>query len=465
VRAISLKLRLALAGFVALILALALAGVGLTYLFERHVYRTVSDELDAYVSQIAGGLTIDAAGNAHIDRKPNDPAFEAPDSGLYWEVIFRGETQRSRSLGGVTLVLPTDELSKGQTHYHQIIGPDGKLLLVAERRIEIGAGGSLEYARVVVASDLTRMRQARDSFARELAPSLALLGLVLTLATWAQLTIGLRPLLHLRRELAIVRRGDARRISEETPLEVRALVKELNQLLAGQEAEIARARGRAADLAHGLKTPLAALAGDARLVREAGRSDIADSMDLTGELMRRHIERELARARIRSSAIEHHPRVSIRETVDALVRTLSRTERGASVAYENLAAVDARAPFERGDLLEVLGNLLENATRHARERVRTTTQTRGGEIVIIVEDDGPGIDPAMDEFIRLRGWRLDHTGGAGLGLAIVQDILDAYGWRMEFARSDLGGLRVRLSRDADETTLVAPEGSARGARN
>lgn len=446
-KSLSLRLRLALAGFAALILALAIAGVGLTFLFERHVYQTVSDELDGYIGQIIGGLSFDADGEIHVKREPADPGFDTPGSGLYWEVLFGPRLKRSKSLAGATLVLPADELSQGQTHYHEIIGPDRKLLLVAERRIDVSRQSQVEYARVIIASDVTRMRQARDSFARELAPSLAILGIVLTLATWAQLTIGLRPLSQLRRELANITTGGARRMNEETPLEVRGLVKELNLLLAGQEAEIARARGRAADLAHGLKTPLAALAGDARLVREAGRPDIADSMDRIGETMRRHVERELTRARVRAAALQSVGGAPVREIVDALVRTLARTDRGAEVSYQNRVALDAVAPFDRADLLELLGNLLDNATRHARSRVRASSEKEGADFIIRVDDDGPGIDPGMEDFIRQRGGRLDHGGSAGLGLAIVQDILEAYGWRMDFSRSPLGGLRVSLGRD------------------
>lgn len=455
-KSLSLRLRLALAGFGALIFALALAGMGLTFLFERHVYRTVSDELDAYIGQIISGLSFGDSGEIFVRREPNDPGFEMPTSGLYWEVAFGENIRRSKSLSGATLVLPADELSEGQTHYHQIIGPDQKLLLVAERRIDVSRNARIEYARVILASDLTRMRQARDSFARELAPSLAILGIVLTLATWAQLTIGLRPLAQLRRELAGITDGQARRMNEETPLEVRGLVKELNQLLAAQEAEIARARGRAADLAHGLKTPLAALAGDARLVREAGRPDIADSMDRIGETMRRHVERELMRARVRASALQSTG-APVRETVDALVRTLARTERGAEIAYQNQTIAGAVAPFDRADLLELLGNLLDNATRHARARVRISTDQASGELVIRVDDDGPGIDPAMEDFIRQRGGRLDNGGSAGLGLSIVQDILDAYGWRMDFTRSPFGGLRVSLSRDFEAAANARTE--------
>jgi signal transduction histidine kinase len=151
---------------------------------------------------------------------------------------------------------------------------------------------------VVVASDLTRLRAARDAFARELAPSLLLLSLVLATATWVQLSLGLRTLVRLRKEVAAIATGERSRLSESAPLEVRPLVTEVNALLEARDAETARAPGRAADLAHGLKTPLAPLAGDVPRLRNDGQIEIAHSIEAAGELMRRHVERELARARM-----------------------------------------------------------------------------------------------------------------------------------------------------------------------
>ena len=131
---VSLRLRLALAGAVAIAIALAVAGYGLTLLFERHVYQTLADSLDAYVREIAGGLEIDGSGTVSLPRAPADPRFDAPLSGLYWEIVGGGGTLRSRSLWDAALNLPSGDLSEGETHHHQIVGPDGKLLLAAERR-------------------------------------------------------------------------------------------------------------------------------------------------------------------------------------------------------------------------------------------------------------------------------------------------------------------------------------------
>ena len=441
---LSLRLRLALAGGVAIALALAVAGYGLTLLFERHVYRTLSDTLDSYVREIAGGLEIDALGEVTLPRPPDDPGFEAPLSGLYWEVIGGARLLRSRSLWDANLNLSAAGLSEGQTHYHQVAGPDGKLLLVAERRIQ-PMRGQAQGVRIFVGSDLTRLKAARDAFAADLAPSLALLALVLGAATFVQLGLGLRPLKSLVDEVSAISSGRRRRLSGDAPLEVRPLVAEVNALLDSRDAELERARDRAADLAHGLKTPLAALAGDAAQLRELGRSVIADSIEAVGESMRRHVERELTRARIRGATQRGVHPTPIAPVVDALFRTLTRTDKGSEIAFVNAAPVEATAPFERSDLTEVLGNILDNAVRYAASMVRVSCEHGGERWRIVVEDDGPGIAPEAEALVRQRGGRLDLSGGAGLGLAIVDDILEAYRCRMILDRSPLGGLKVEIA--------------------
>jgi signal transduction histidine kinase len=454
VNGISLRLRLAAAGAVAIALALAVAGYGLTLLFERHVYRTLADTLDAYVREIAGGLEIDAGGTVSLPRAPSDPGFYAPLSGLYWEIVGDARTLRSRSLWDADLNLPSGDLSEGETHHHQIVGPDGKLLLVAERRIQ-PARGPKDGLRIIVGSDLTRLKAARDAFATELVPSLALLAIVLGAATLVQLGLGLRPLKVLRDEVSAIATGRRRRLADQAPLEVRPLVAEVNALLDARDAELERARGRAADLAHGLKTPLAALAGDAFQLRELGHLEIADSIEAVSKAMRRHVERELARARVQGAARSGSGATPIGPVVDALFRTLARTDQGSALNLVNATPAEATVPIERSDLTEALGNLLDNGVRYAVSTVRVTCVRDGEGWTIAVEDDGSGIAPETEKLIRKRGGRLDLTGGAGLGLAIVDDILDAYRWSMSLDRSDLGGLRIVIAPQAkaDERSL------------
>jgi signal transduction histidine kinase len=316
-----------------------------------------------------------------------------------------------------------------------MLGPSGKPLRSGLRCASVGDPAAPLRVRVLAALDLVAVERARDAFATELVASLLLIALGLAFAMWVQVGLGLAPLARLGAEVGEIARGARRRLGQEGPREVQALVDEVNGLLDEREKEIGRARNRAADLAHGLKTPLTALAADARLLRARGQIDVAQSLDRIGDAMHRHVERELARARsIRHArAPESTP---VAEVVDALARTLASA--GAEAVFDLRIARGARVAVERIDLMEILGNLMENASRHAATRVRVSAA--GGRFV--VEDDGPGLPAESEALIRERGGRLDESGGAGLGLAIVQDVLDAYGGAMRFSRSDLGGLRV-----------------------
>ena len=442
----SLRLRLIVGGIVAILVALTVAGAGLTLLFERHVTRTIGDDLDVYLKQLVAGIDVDAQGQLVVSKPPADPRFTEPLSGLYWQVSdSHGQLLRSRSLWDAALKLPADEPTPGEVHHHIIPGPAKARLLVSERRVLLTIGGRRVPVRVTVATDLARVSVAASKFARDLAMALALLGLVLAIATSIQVALGLRPLDALRRGIADIRSGQRRHLPANVPVEVKPLVEEVNGLIDAQEREIERSRSRAADLAHGLKTPLAALSADAARLRERGQDDIAREIDAVGDAMSRHVDRELARARARSTARQRGSvATALKPLVDSLIATLSRTPAAQHLAFDARIAEGLNVPLDRTDLAEVLGNLLENAARHAKQQVRVGADASGQTIT--VEDDGPGIAAAERARVLERGARLDQRGdGAGLGLAIVQDVLSAYGWQLELAASDLGGLKATIA--------------------
>ncbi|MET4493691.1 HAMP domain-containing sensor histidine kinase [Bradyrhizobium sp. LA7.1] len=441
----SLRLRLVAGGIVAILMALAIAGGALVLVFERHVSRTLAQDLEVHLKQLLAGIDVDPEGKLVLTSTPVDPRFADPLSGLYWQVgDDRGQLLRSRSLWDSAMKLPADRLGPGETHQHETDGPGGQRVLVAERAVRFSGGGKPVVVRLAVAEDLARVSEASTAFAKDLSIALVVLGCVLAFATWIQVGVGLRPLVALRRGVADIRAGRTRHLPSAVPSEVHPLVEEVNALIDAQESEIERSRGRAADLAHGLKTPLAALAADASRLRERGERDIARDIESVGEAMGRHVDRELARARVRRRA-RSGPSAStlVEPLVLSLISTLSRTPDGARVRFENLVADGLRVPFDRTDLAEVLGNLMENAARHAAECVRITTDGSGPSLA--VEDDGAGVDAAQVSRVLERGGRLDERGGAaGLGLAIVQDVLDAYGWSLELSRSEFGGMKAAI---------------------
>ncbi|MDO8352532.1 MAG: HAMP domain-containing sensor histidine kinase, partial [Aestuariivirga sp.] len=225
----------------------------------------------------------------------------------------------------------------------------------------------------------------------------------------------------------------------DVPREVEPLVSEVNSLLEAQENEMIRARDRAADLAHGLKTPLTALSTSIQRLRAKGEIELADEIDGQAERIRRHIERELARARVRHGRPIIH--ASVAACVEAIVRTLVQTPDGERLKFEQHLPLEMSVAVDADDLNEILGNLIENATRHARTLVRIGAVSSESQVNISVEDDGEGLSEEGRAKALLRGVRLDSKGnGAGLGLAIARDIVDAYGGELELTRSPLGGL-------------------------
>ncbi|MGY3451192.1 sensor histidine kinase [Bradyrhizobium sp. USDA 4353] len=441
----SLRLRLVAAGTIALLVALGVAGAGMVVLFKRHVARTLASDLDVHLRQLLNGLEVDADGRIMVARPPADPRFTVPLSGLYWQISDdHGQLLRSRSLWDTILPLPIDEPGPSDVHQHELTGPVGARVLVAERGIVMNPGSQIRV-RAAVAYDLDGATSAVRAFAKDLSIALAVLAIILAIGTTVQVSLGLRPLAVLRRRVAEIRGGQRQHLPLEVPTEVAPLVEEVNALLDAQSREILRSRSRAADLAHGFKTPLAALTADAARLKELGQLELARNVEDVAEAMSRQVDRELALARLRGKA-RGGPEAAteLAPLVDALLGTLARTPAAAHVSFDGEVPPGLRVAMDRTDLAEVLGNLLENAARHATSTVRIVASAK--PLLIAVEDDGPGIPDAQIGRVLERGGRLDEQGpGSGLGLAIVQDVLEAYGWRLQIGRSELGGARITIA--------------------
>ncbi len=441
----SLRLRLLAMALLSTTGALALSGAGLAVLFERHVAQRVDGELETYLRQIAGNIVFGPGGEAAVARPPADPRFDQPLSGLYWQVTgdTGGEPLRSRSLWDSRLTLPADELDASKAHRHLLPGPGHATLIVRERPVTYTAAAGKKTLRIAVAIDHAEIRAAVRAFAGDLALSLALLGLALLAAAWLQVRVGLRPLEAIRRGVGAIRSGARRRLPAGYPDEIMPLAEEVNDLLDAQDKTIERARAAAGDLAHGLKTPLTVLGADARLLRERGEGEIAKDIEELAETMRRHIDRALAQARLGRS---RGTATALAPLVERLVATIRKTPQGEPLSWEIDIPPLPRIAADPDDLVEVLGNLFENAAKWARSRVRVSAGADAATVTILVEDDGPGIPEAARQAVLKRGVRLDRTAaGSGLGLAIAGDVLEACGGALRLEDSALGGLRAVIA--------------------
>lgn len=230
----------------------------------------------------------------------------------------------------------------------------------------------------------------------------------------------------------------------DEPEEIMPLVAEVNSLLDAKAKAIESAKARAANLAHGLKTPLTVLATDAERLRQKGETEIADELQDLAFGMRRLINHELSKARLQSAPRITTEGIVIRDVIEGLIRTLSRSPKGSRVSWRNEVSTEAIAYISSEDATELFGVLLENAVKWSETEVRIAAQGENG-LRIVIEDDGPGVSADKIAKLGQRGVRPDETTeGSGLGLSIAADIIEAYGGRMSFGIRAPRGFQVAV---------------------
>ena len=371
------------------------------------------------------------------------PVYELPLSGHYF-LIKRGEQLiRSRSLWDEDIAMP--ELGGAVERVQRGDGPAGQALLVFAARFP-DAGGGLPVT-LVVAEDVTTIDAAIADFRIKTFVALALaLGLLLILLRRVLLQ-GLAPLDEAVAACRRLERGEVVPIDATAPAEVQPMLDAVSRLAHHHTQRLTRIRHAVGNLSHALKTPLAVLAQDADEIGRRGDPALAARLRTQLDSMRQTMERELHRARL-SGGGPVGANLEVRSQLAVLVDVLQRLHGDGRVSIE-LEAPDTALPVDREDMLELFGNLLDNACKWARGRVRVHVEPAGagGLLVFSVEDDGSGVPDALLGQLGTAGLRTDESRpGHGLGLAIVGDIVAQYGGTLRFGRSaGLGGLKVEVS--------------------
>ena len=276
-------------------------------------------------------------------------------------------------------------------------------------------------------------------------PLVLMLGVFCMLAGFLQVRRGVSPINNLRQRLAGLHQGRDRRIEGRYPTEVEPLVTDLNALLESREQAVRRAVAKAGDLAHGLKTPLALLTHEAARARAAGQPDVAAAIDQQVERMRRQVDYHLAQARAAAASAAPGTVCAVRESAEGLARAMHRLHAGRGISIDVLVPPELTVRVQRQDLDEMIGNLLDNASKWTQSRITVDARRAGDALEVIVDDDGSGLDAGLRETVLQRGVRADEAApGSGLGLAIVRDLAEVYGGSIELDASPLGGLRAVL---------------------
>ena len=443
----SLKFRLFAAAAICIVGALVLYWSVLTQVFEQHVSERLYRELEAHLNQLTTRLEASDKGEITVTDILDNPRFERPFGGLYWQVkTVGGDVFSSRSLWDQTITAPVVQGRTGEISRHRDVKSNAGTLLLVERTVVMKAGEKDLQVQLVVAMDQDELDTARSSFAWDVLILVSLLALFLFAAMAVQTLIGLRPLSTLRQRVNAISSGKQDGLEGQFPTEVEPLVDELNGLLNERAEMVERARASASDLAHGLKTPLAILSAEGRAIEEAGHDDIAREVSLQIGVMNRQIERQLARARARGQQRLAGQGTELGPAIGKLIRAFRQLPRGKDISWHEDIADGLYADIDLMDLEEVAGNILDNARKWTDNKVSVSARGHGNdEVAIVIEDNGPGLPPQQTLAVTQRGSRMDEEApGSGLGLAITQDILEIYNGRMTIDNLQPHGLSIEI---------------------
>jgi len=433
----SLRFRLAVGAVVAIGLTLALVWVALSRLFTDYVVNQYLTEMTALSDSVAAGVFVQD-GKVALTTTPSDPRLSLPAGGRYW-ALEEGDTilERSRSLWD-TKVSKANMKPSGYDPFLEGAGPDGQAMLVLAQDSRLGEGQGTKSFSIYTAFPKSELVTALTSFHNELLRMLMVTAALLVLAAVVQAMVGLSPLDRLRQKVTAIRQGIVSRMGEEGPSEVRPLVREIDLLLQEREEAIERARIRASDLAHGLKTPLTVISQLAAELEPKTAELALKQVDL----IRQRADRQLQAARL---GVERMTSADVGELAGKLVQVLKPAQADRKIDWQLDVRGDVQVDADPADLAEALGNVLDNASKWARSRVAVTISRDGHKVTVRIADDGPGIPSEELTSVLVRGQHGDDThGGSGLGLAITADIADAYGATLSLGKANLGGLEVVL---------------------
>lgn len=446
-RPFSLRRRMAIIASVALLLALALVGFALSTANHRSAVSALQARMESYVYLVLAAAEVDKSGGLRISEDIGDPRLSQPGSGIY--VHVHGANAHWSSPSALGLRLP--ELTTVAAAQSIFSEPGAVLDFYAyQYGVAWQVGGQPVLPLTVsVLVDPAEIERQTNAFQLGLWRALGAAGLILLLAQVLVIYLGFRPLQTVSRDVAGVESGQSPRLQGKYPRELEPLARNVNQLLETEKANQQRYRNALDSLAHSLKTPLAILHAGLEIDSPASRAAMRKAADEMNHLVATRLQRAAVSAR-RTMA---QP-VAVAPEAQRVVASLHKVYSPKMIAAEVMIPAGLCFYGEQRDLLEILGNLLDNAFKYGCGKVRCSAGTmdpdavRGG-LWLRVEDDGPGIDEADWPVLLQRGVRGDERAeGYGLGLAIVLELVTAYGGSIDIAHSAWGGAMIYLEMPA-----------------
>jgi len=453
----SLQTRLLTAVSILLFLFLGLTGVVLDRAFRSSVEAGVAEQLQVQLYVLLGAVEEDA-GEFYFLEDLREPRFTQLNSGLYALVsspqkqeLLRSPSALERNFDG--LIAHWSGLGRGETYFSREVAADGQEYFIAAYAV-VWENGEDQYDFVVLESTGTYLAEV-NNFRASLWSWLGGVAVLLLVLQVLLLRWGLSPLRRLARDLKQIEAGASEQLEGVYPRELRPVTENLNLLIKTERKQQARYRETLGDLAHSLKTPLAVIAGVMHGLaesRDKAQATVSAEQRRTVEeqleRMNQIVGYQLQRAVKSTGSTALARRVNVQEAAAKILRALEKVY--APRPREIVCDIDPAIAFlgDERDLMEMLGNLLDNAFKYGRQWLSISAQVSQSpvrQLSIVVEDDGPGIPSGQQDFVLQRGARLDTLAqGQGIGLAVVTDIVGSYGGQIDVGTGILGGARIQL---------------------
>ncbi len=438
---LSLQARLLLAALLVLMLFTGLTGLALDKAFQQSAETALQDRLQGYLYALLAAVDVDDSGMPRFTRNLPDARFNRPGSGLYASIqnTDKHTALHSRSLLGNRL--PAQQpVPLGQYQYEALqLNDIPHYRLVYRVRWEVDEERAYRLDFQIV-EDMQNYQQQISTYRRNLWGWLGAAVLVLLILQAIILRWSLRPLRQVATDLASIEAGRAERLQGRYPKELQHLTDTLNGLLDHTRNQLQRYRDSLGNMAHSLKTPLAILTNALSLKQTDARQEAEEQL----QRIRQIIDYQLHHAAA-AGQTSLGKTTSLRPVCEKIIKAMQKVYADKSLQFENHIDASLTCQCDEGDLMEVLGNLLENACKWSQHRIRITAQRKQDGIEIGIEDDGPGIPGEVREQVLQRGQRADSsTAGHGIGLAMVQEIVLLYGGSLRIESSDLGGTAIYI---------------------
>jgi len=425
--------------------------------------------MQGQIYALLGSTEIGSTGAITVDNAdmPN-PRMRQPMSGHYAEVRDEHMSQVWRSPSLTSQLPSSGEGAIGQWIFtmeeHDQLGPLFILRFAVEWLLPKGDIAAYQF---IVGDSRKEFSLQQETFNRNLWISMLTMGALLLMSIALVLAWGLRPIRRISRQLNQVENGTRESLPKNVPVELHPLTSRINTLIASERGRQKRYRHTLDDLAHSLKTPLSVLRNvgtetDGEITRQATRME---------QIISYHIKRADAGSRRVLT-----PPIAVAPTAQRIIRTLKKVYRDRPIEFINHIEATDQFRIEEADLMEILGNLLENACKYGASRIELSlaysnsdkhrsdnliaqvkrraakdknlrTETEDRNLVhLYVDDDGPGFpDDEVDSLID-RGVRADtRREGQGIGLAISNELVENHGGQITLSDSPLGGARVCIT--------------------